>query len=128
MAQVTVEGTATPSTFLKTGHRITVEATPYIQKLVRGGFIRIVAAAGIAMPVPTEQAVGGAVQPTPADPDSVPVVLSEGGPVEPISPAITPPSRAASRDTWANFITGLDIGIPDGASRDDLIRLWDDRA
>ena len=42
MARVTLEGSITPSTFLARGARLTVEHTPYIEKLIRKGYVNVV--------------------------------------------------------------------------------------
>ena len=42
MARVTVEGSITPSTFLARGKRMTVERTPFIDKLIRRGYLDVV--------------------------------------------------------------------------------------
>lgn len=39
---ITFEGTVTPSTFLSTGERRTVTWTPFIEKLIAKGFVRVV--------------------------------------------------------------------------------------
>lgn len=47
---ITVEGTETPSTFLAAGERRSVARTEFIDKLIRGGFIREVQPARAAAP------------------------------------------------------------------------------
>jgi hypothetical protein len=42
MARVTLEGSITPSTFLARGKRMTVERTPFIDKLIRRGYVNVV--------------------------------------------------------------------------------------
>lgn len=42
MARITVEGTITPSTYLATGKRITVDDTAYVRKLIARGYIKII--------------------------------------------------------------------------------------
>lgn len=42
MARVTLEGSVTPSTFLARGKRMTVERTPFIDKLIRRGYVNVV--------------------------------------------------------------------------------------
>lgn len=43
MARVTLEGSITPSTFLARGKRMTVERTEFINKLIRRGYVNVVA-------------------------------------------------------------------------------------
>lgn len=43
MARVTLEGSITPSTFLARGKRMTVERTEFIDKLIRRGYVNVVA-------------------------------------------------------------------------------------
>jgi hypothetical protein len=42
MARVTLEGSITPSTFLPRGRRLTVERTPYIDKLIQRGYVVVI--------------------------------------------------------------------------------------
>lgn len=42
MARVTLEGSITPSTFLARGKRMTVERTPFINKLIHKGYVNVV--------------------------------------------------------------------------------------
>lgn len=42
MAKVTIVGTITPSTHLPTGEMRTVERTAFINKLISGGFVKVV--------------------------------------------------------------------------------------
>lgn len=41
--KVTIEGSINPSTVLPRGERLTVERTPYIDKLLQGGYVALVA-------------------------------------------------------------------------------------
>lgn len=56
MAQVTIEGTITPSVALATGERLRVERTGYINKLISGGFVKVVEEHGDPEPTPAQKA------------------------------------------------------------------------
>ena len=74
MGQVTIEGTVTPSVWLATGQRRTVEVTDDIRKLVRIGAVKVVE--GSLKDEPTF-ARGGVIDPRPDD-DSLLVPLDSG--------------------------------------------------
>lgn len=96
MAQVTIEGTLTPSVMLARGERSVVEHTPRIDRLVRYGYIKI---------------VEGDDEPIVAD---KPYVRPE------------PPNGNASRDDWAEYLnqhTGIDT---EGKGRDALKAEYDE--
>lgn len=42
MALVTIEGSITPSTYLPRGKRTTVERTPFVDKLIKRGYVNVV--------------------------------------------------------------------------------------
>lgn len=79
MAQVTIEGSrTTPSTYLAAGDRITVELTPFVQKMIRSGYVVKVADIPDAAPVKKAKAA-----PKPkAAPE--PEVIADGGDAEPV--------------------------------------------
>ncbi|AUM17362.1 MULTISPECIES: hypothetical protein [Rhodococcus] len=99
MAQrITVEGTITPSVLLSTGEQMTVTRSPFIDKLISKGFIRVVADDA---PTPTQPAVED-------------------------QPVVVVPARNAKREVWAAFLTNLKIEFSDEDGRDELINLYED--
>lgn len=116
MAHVTLEGTITPSTFLGRGARLTVERTPYIDKLIRRGFVRVVteSATGTGATVDTARAV----------------VAAQAAQDEPAAPTDAPtrePGRNASTEDWSEFMRAQGFDVAADASRADLIDAWDAR-
>lgn len=97
MSKIIIEGTITPSTFLSTGARRTVERTPLVDKMISKGFVRVVADVAVES------------QPAPAA-----AYVEE----------IDVPGRNESRETWAKFLEFQDVPFTDDHSRDDLIELW----
>ena len=56
MAKVTIVGSQTPSTHLPAGEQRTVERTPFINKLISGGFVNVVRdAAPVTAPEPDQK-------------------------------------------------------------------------
>lgn len=99
MAQVTIEGSrVTPTTFLKAGARITVEHTPYIAKMIARGYVNLV-----KMHESAPANMNAELEPLP----------------EPV------PSRGASREAWADFLTALGMEFDADAGRNDLIAIYD---
>lgn len=103
MSAITIEGTVTPSTFLASKERRTVERTEFIDKLIRKGYVKV---------VPTPDTVKVAA--TPVEPDEVEL------------PAVTGPPKNASRDEWAAWLDEAGIEYTDEDGRDALIALWDE--
>src|SRR5690606_20485032 len=105
MARVTIEGSVTPSVLLPRGHRMTIERTEVIDKMMRRGFGVVVEE---HTPAPVIASITDVV--TMAD------VATEPAPV---------PARNASREVWAAFL--VEEGVPHeiGAPRDALIAAWD---
>lgn len=124
MERVQLEGTETPSVFLATGARITVDLTPYIRKLIRGGYVRIVSA-----PAPkTVIEAMAEVEKTVADAPRAERIERDEPEVEifdPANPQIAPPPRSASRTAWAAWLTLNRLEVPESAPRNELIALWD---
>jgi hypothetical protein len=113
MARVTIEGSVTPSTYLSRGKRTTVERTPFIDKLIRKGFVNV---------VQTHDA-------TPRD-----VVTEIEQHTDEVKEAarlelkVRPddaPARNASTEEWAQFLEDREIAFPEGSTRADLIARWD---
>lgn len=107
MARVTIEGSITPSTFLRRGHRMTVERTDYIEKLIRGGYVVVVR----DLPAETEVAevVDAQLQAARAESE----IRND------------PPARNAKRSDWADFLESQDIEVGEFDTRDELIARWD---
>jgi hypothetical protein len=107
MARVTLEGSITPSTFLRRGRRITVERTPYIEKLIRGGYVVVV--------------------PDPPAAEEVEAIVAEPRERADDEQRIPDtPARNASRAEWAAFLEGNGIPYAEDDTRADLIARWDD--
>lgn len=107
MARVTIEGSITPSTFLRRGHRMTVERTDYIEKLIRGGYVVVVR----NLPADTEVVEIPAAQ--------MPASRGES------EVRTDPPARNAKRSDWADFLESQDIEFGEFDTRDELIARWD---
>lgn len=107
MATVTIEGTIIPSAFLPTGDRVTVDRSPFIDRLIRNGFVRV-------------------IEETPAPGVTVMEALTgvATGPVD--GPVEQRPARSASKDAWRAYLDGAGIPWSDDMRRDDLIALADD--
>lgn len=101
---VTIEGTIIPSAFLPTGARVTVDRTPFIDRLIRNGFARVIEETP-APGVPVAEALTGVVD-TPAAP--------------------TRPARSASKDAWRAYLDLVGVPWNTDMRRDDLIALADD--
>lgn len=101
---VTIEGSLTPCVELPTGEQKTVTWTPRIDSLVEKGFIVIVADSGE----------------TPAQDAPEPEAEVEDDEDDDIEP----PANNASRVAWANFLASQNISVPEDATRDNLIHLW----
>jgi hypothetical protein len=122
MSVVTIEGTVTPAAgVLKRGEQATVTLTPRVERLIKGGFVRIVG-------VRTNHNEGA--PPAPAEPE-----LPFDEPEEPVDYPGEPdeeapysstdePARNAKKEVWQEFLTEQNIEYPDDASRDDLIAGW----
>lgn len=104
MSAVTIEGSVTPSSFLPRGERRTVERTDFIDKLIKRGFVTVVK--------PTEPVLEAAQDDVPDAP--APTVTVE-------------PSRGASREEWAAWLSRPDVAIPfeESDGRNVLIEKWD---
>ena len=114
MARVTVEGTITPSTFLATGHRLTIECTPYIEKLIRRGYVKVVSEDAAPAATPERES-----EPAPTTEDTAAVEESMPKRREPEMPA-----RNARRDVWVEFLDQQGVAYADTDTRDQLIDRW----
>lgn len=110
MARVTLEGSITPSTFLARGARVTVERTPYVEKLIRKGYVVVIGAAAAKTPVVEE---------------ITRIVEAQQETVDNERQLTGAPARNASREDWADFMTGK-AQFNDYHTRTDLIQMWDE--
>ena len=110
MAEVTIEGSATPCVELARGVRRTVQLTDRVQALIDRGFVIVVDSA------PTAR--HAAPEPVAVEPEPEPVVAAE-------SEHSRVPSRAASADTWRAFLAEEHVDFPADAGRDALIGVWE---
>lgn len=101
MTAVTIEGTITPSAFLPTGDRVTVDRSPFIDRLIRNGFVRV-------------------IEETPASGVSVMEALTG------VVPKPDRPARSASKNAWRAHLDLLGVPWNGDMKRDDLIALADD--
>ena len=111
---VKIEGTITPSSFLPAGEVIVVDRSPFIDRLIRNGFVRVVE--------------DTAPDPGPVVPDG-PVPVSDGGGVSGrmlVGEAVEVPSRSGSKAAWQQYLDHRGIEWREDMSRDDLIVLADD--
>lgn len=97
MADITIEGSLTPSTFLRRGERRTVRYTEQVQRKIDLGYVIVVG----EHPEPTE----------------IEVPEPEGG---------HPPKLNASREDWAEFLAQHPAGfVTEGKDRTELIAEWE---
>lgn len=107
MTEVTIEGSITPSAVLARGQRRTVRMTDRIQRLIDRGYVVLVEdSAGLT------------------DTELVADAAAAADSSEDLEVA---PAGNASRELWAQFLTGQGIEFTDEYGRDDLIALWYDR-
>ena len=109
--KVTIEGSRiTPTDKLLAGHQRTVLLTPDVQNLIDRGFVFVVHSEEL--------------------PDQAPVEVSEteGDAPRDDTPDLEPPHRNASAGDWAEFLTAAGIDHEPGASRTELIELWDNQS
>lgn len=111
MARVTIEGSITPSTFLRRGARITVERTDYIDKLIRRGYVTVVQDFPAAAAAAAEEVAQ--------------TVQAQHAAVDAERQLSGTPARNASRDEWAAFM-GDRAQFDDSHTRNDLIQMWDE--
>lgn len=110
MARIMIEGTVTPSTYLGRGERTVVEDTPFIRKLVRRGYVRIVKEPPARPPVQfditesVERQQAAAVQER---------------------RLLTPPDADAPKAEWRQFLDEQGIAYPNRATLADLISRWE---
>lgn len=113
---VTIEGTLTPAAgVLERGERKTVQYTDRIDRLVTGGFIRII------------EFLDDGVEQV-AEATDAPVEVEEVNPLggHPLDEVIPdPPARNASRDDWAEYLAKYTDIETEGKDRGDLITAWD---
>lgn len=113
MTVVTIEGTTMPAAgVLRRGERKTVQYTNRIQRLVSGGFVKIVEEHDTPVPI-EELSITDRLPRTQID----------------IKPGTAPidgvPSRNSNTETWKQFLTQKGISYPEDAGRSQLIAFWD---
>lgn len=101
---IVIEGTVTPSTFLATGERRTVTRTPFIDKLIAKGFVRVFDV--LTTPLP----------------ESIPVEQTTD---EVEDTAVVVPKKNETREVWAEFLARRRIPFTDDDRRDDLIAIYE---
>lgn len=106
MALVTLEGTSTPSTYLARGARKTVERTGYVNKLIRGGYVRVV----------QEHRAMEEVLTTAAQQYEAAVLERQ---------ITTAPTAVDPKPVWADFLERQHISYPKKATRADMIARWE---
>lgn len=107
MAQVTIEGSrVTPTTFLAPGARITVERTPYIDKLLSRGYVNLVA---------TQPAAEHVEQIVTAQREAAASEHSLTG----------APAKDALKSVWAEFLESKNIEYPADATKAQMIEAWE---
>lgn len=152
MASVTIEGSVTPSVVLSRGRRMTVERTPYIDALIRGGFVVVIEDHGavpeaVLTPEQTEAFTAAlnldTVEQKTSSGDVVAVDIiapdtdteddtedDTGGPevvvIAPERDAADTPARNASRPVWSDFLRRQHVEHPKDAGRDALLAIWDE--
>jgi hypothetical protein len=105
-ASVIIEGTLTPAAgVLERGERKTVAFTPRIQRLVEGGFVKVVE----HLDGPLEDELVGDQDPG-----------DEG-----LTDTPQPPAKNASRDDWSTFLESQNIEAGE-RTRDELVQAWAD--
>ena len=111
---VTIEGTHMPAAgVLARGEQATVAFTERIDRLINGGFVKVIAVHGT--PIPDEEA-------QPADaPEVAPEVAPEGD-----TDLHVVPARNAKAEVWGAFLESQGIEFDDDDGRDDLIAIWDE--
>lgn len=115
MAQVTIEGSkVTPTTFLKPGARITVERTPYINRLISRGYVNLVSK---AEPIheSEDSIMNGIAQEVDEQRKAAAREHSLTG----------APARNALTDDWRAFLTSKGFDVPEAATRADMINAWE---
>jgi len=109
MAQVTIEGSEViPTTFLAPGSRITVERTPFINRLLRKGYVNL---------VPDPPAVEHVEQ----------IVETQRKAADNERALAGAPSASAAKSLWAEFLTSNDVDYPADATKAEMIKIWDAR-
>lgn len=102
MATVTIEGSLTPCSELRTGQRRTVQLTERVQRLIDRGFVVVVKAA-TRPPKPVGKPVQSAAD--------VPYRAGE-------------PAWSADRDVWAAFVISKGQQVVAADSKGDIIHRW----
>lgn len=108
MSLVTIEGSLTAASVLPRGERKTVERTPYIDKLIRNGFVFIVDG---------------------DTPVTEPHIYIENNTDQDIEVEyevedLTEPAADAPRREWAAFLTEHGVSFKTKDTRDQLIAAW----
>lgn len=108
MPRITIEGTVTPSTFLGRGERTTVDRSPFINKLIRKGFVKEVKD---RRPVV----------------DEVVALVEKQQVTAELEAKVTDsaPTRSALKSDWAAWLDRKDIEYAEDATRAEMIALWD---
>lgn len=106
MAQVTIEGSkTTPTTFLAAGVRVTVERTDYINKLIKRGYVHVIAD-----------------QPAKEHVEQVVETQREAAANEQALTGVPPESAAKS--VWADWLTAHEVTYAADATKAQMIEAW----
>lgn len=111
MAQITIEGSkTTPTTFLKPGARITVERTPFINKLLSRGYVNLVPA-------------------QPAKEHGEQIVTTQRETAANERSLTGAPAESAAKSVWAEFLAAQEppVEYPADATKAQMIEAWDKR-
>jgi hypothetical protein len=107
MAQVTIEGSKTiPTTFLRPGRRLTVERTPFINKLISKGYVNVVA---------DQPAVEHVVQ----------IVETQREAAKNEKALTGAPAESAAKSVWAEFLDSRGVEYPADATKAQMIEVWE---
>lgn len=104
--KITIEGSITPSVYLASGERVTVERTAFIDNLLRRGYVTEVE--------------------SPPEPATQSEDIDSG--IESREADASEPSRNASRTEWESFLADQGVAFREDSTRADLIRAWADRS
>lgn len=128
--RVTIEGTPTPSTFLGTGQRTTVEYTDFVKKLVRSGFVRVIKKHDEIVSKnaikPQEE-----VETTNIEESDNPVSNIEISD-QPIPEAIStieiphPPTAESTKDVWFTFLKDQGVPVSTRHTKAVMIESWEE--
>lgn len=120
MAEVTVEGTLTPSVYLAKGARVRVELTDAVRRKVKRGYVKIVEHHGDD-PLPVGEFAPDLRTDSEREADEQAQAARD---------ELGVPSRGASRVDWATFLLGKGAITQNQhddpeVGRNDLLDIWD---